>query len=132
MSVTRIEWADGWEQALRAELGHGLTEYFDGGLGPAMVADMQRFVPVDTARLLNCLDHAVVDGDNGLPELQAGAFTDAEGEVEYAAPVELGFRGPENVRAHTRNGRPVRAHVRQANTPEQPYMRPALYQERDI
>jgi hypothetical protein len=54
--------------------------------------------------------------------------------AEYAAAVEFGKHGPEQVRAHTRSeafGRPtqpftVRAHTRQANQPSRPYARPGL------
>jgi HK97 gp10 family phage protein len=59
--------------------------------------------------------------------------------VEYAAMIEFGYVGPQDVSAHFRTikeafGRPlrfpvtagVRAHVRQINRPAQPYLRPAL------
>ena len=92
-------------------------------------------MPVDTARLRNSLGHTV-DDSGRLPELHVGSFPDDDGDVKYAAAVELGFHGVEAVRAHTRvvDGKTVqvRAHERHANNPEQPYMRVALYQERDI
>lgn len=122
--------ADDWSQALSAEVAAGLTELFKDHLGPAILGDAQRFVPVDTGRLLKSLDAQVRD-DGQLPVLEVGSFPDDGGEVAYAAATELGFHGEETVSAHTRLGRPVREHTRHANTPEQPYLRPALYQERD-
>ena len=132
---SRAEMADGWESALDRDLADALHRLFDDRLGPAIAADMQRLVPVDSARLQKSLDYTV-DDSGRLPELHVGSFPDDKGDVKYAAAVELGFHGVEAVRAHTRQvgGKtvPVRAHGRQANTPEQPYQRPALYQERDI
>lgn len=122
----RIEMASNTEiDAFVHDAVHG---FFTDHLGPDMTADAESYVPVDTARLLHSLDFEVHD-DAGL-ELIVGSFPDAEGDVDYAAATELGFRGPEMVRAHTRNGHPVRAHERQGNTPAQPYLRPALYTER--
>lgn len=129
--MSRVEMADGWSQALDAQVGEGLTELFKTHLGPDILGDAQRFVPVDSGRLLKSLDAQVRD-DGRLPVLEVGSFPDGDGDVDYAAATELGFHGEESVRAHTRNGRPVREHTRHANTPEQPYLRPALYQERDI
>jgi len=122
---------DGW-------LGH-LREaewmFLEQRLGPDILADMDRAVPILIGRLRGSLALQVVPGDDGVPELQIGSFPDDEGDVEYAAPVELGFHGPELVREHVSHSRTgteftVREHVRQANTPEQPYMRPALYRTR--
>jgi phage gpG-like protein len=44
----------------------------------------------------------------------------------YAAVHEYGFHGRVNVRAHTREGVPVRAHTRQMMMPERPHARPAM------
>lgn len=130
--AVRIEMEEGWIVALhKAE-----TQFFDVQLGPDIHDDADRYCPVDTGRLQRSLDHQVIEDEgDGLPELQVGSFPDEEGDVEYAAAVEMGFHGPEIVRAHMRRSRnggehPVREHVRHANTPEQPYLRPALYQER--
>jgi hypothetical protein len=128
--MSRVEMAGGWSQVLDAEVGLGLKELFKDHLGPEILGDAQRFVPVDTGRLLKSLDAQVRD-DSRLPVLEVGSFPDGEGEVAYAAATELGFHGEETVRAHTRNGHPVREHTRHANTPEQSYLRPSLYQERD-
>lgn len=124
---------DDWMAQVRA----GVGEMFADRLGPAIVADAKTFVPVDTGRLMNAIDHQVLDEDGAPLELQVGVFPDAEGPVEYAAAVELGFHGEEHVRAYVNHdfmgtGRAVeiRAHTRHGNSPEQPYLRPALYQER--
>lgn len=124
----------GWSQSLDAEVGKGLAALFDGVLGPAILGDAQQYVPVDTGRLLGSLDQQVRD-DERLPVLEVGSFPDADGDVEYAAATELGFDGTESVRGfvrQTRHGEQVVAPFeRQGHTPEQPYLRPALYQERD-
>lgn len=129
--MSRVEMNPGWTHDLDDELAEGLDELFGHRLGPGILSDAQRLVPVDTGRLLKSLD-AQVRHDGTLPVLEVGSFPDDEGPVNYAAAVELGFNGTEQVSAHTRNGHPVRAHQRHANTPEQAYLRPALYQERDI
>lgn len=123
--MNEIVMADDWRQ----HLNDAVFGFFDERLGPDMLADMQRSVPVDTGRLLGSLDFHVTGLDAGW-ELQVGSFPDADGDVEYAAPVELGFRGPEIVHAHLRRGHAVREFERNGYTPEQPYMRPALYRER--
>lgn len=132
MSV-RIEMADGWQMDLDAVTAEGVHDLFGHKLGPAMLEDAERYVPVDKGRLLRSLDFEVADGVAGLlPELHLGSFPDDEGDVDYAAATELGFHGEEYVRAYvTKDGRHVAAHTRQGNTPEQPYLRPVLYQERD-
>lgn len=124
--MNRVEMTDGWEDDVRG----AVVSLFDTRLGPAIRDDAKRFAPVDTGRLEASIDHQVID-DGAQVELQVGAFPDDEGDIDYSAAVELGFHGQEEVRAHTRNGHPVRAHTRQGNTPEQPYLRPALYQERE-
>lgn len=137
MSLTaRIEMTPGWEAGLDQIVAAGMASVFHDRLGPAIVGDAQLLVPIDTARLHNSLGHTV-DSSGRMPVLIVGSFPDAEGEVAYAAAVELGFVGVEQVRAHVRrgpDGRPVkvRAHTRNARTREQPYMRPALFLERDL
>lgn len=135
--MSRIEMATGWTHKVDAELGHGLDELFEDKLGPAILGDAEHLVPVDSGRLLRSLDKQVRH-DERLPVLEVGSFPDDGGEVDYAAAVELGFSGEESVRAHTRRDprtgkeQNVRAFTRHAHTPEQPYLRPSLWQERDI
>lgn len=132
MSDVRVEMAADW----REHLDEAEFVFLDERLGPDIVGDAHRFVPVDTGRLDRSLDHQVTGMDAGW-ELQVGAFPDAEGPIDYAAAVELGFHGEEIVREHLNRdfmGRGhevvIRTHLRHANTPEQPYLRPALYIER--
>lgn len=127
-----IEMEEGWIVALhRAE-----ARFFRVQLGPDITDDARRYCPVDTGRLERSLDNQVIEDEgDGLPELQVGSFPDEEGDVEYAAAVDRGFYGKELVREHMRRSRNgeehvVREHVRQANQPAQPYLTPALYQER--
>lgn len=46
--------------------------------------------------------------------------------LPYLPPHEFGFSGTVNVRAHTRDGVPVNAHVRQMMLPARPHRAPAL------
>jgi len=126
----RVEMTDGWLDWLHEQE----SDFFDVQLGPDILADAKRYVPVDTGRLQRSLDYQVADEGDG-PTLEVGSYPDDEGDVEYAAAVEMGFHGEEVVRehlSHSRLGREftVREHTRHGNTPEQPYLRPALYQER--
>jgi hypothetical protein len=128
MADVRVELAPDAE--IHAFLAHATGEFFDTRLGPDITADAERGAPKLTGRLAASLDHEVQEQPEALPVLIVGSFPDDEGPVDYAAAVELGFNGIEQVAAHTRNGRPVAAHERQGNTPEQPYLRPALYRRR--
>lgn len=129
MADVRVEMAP--EGDIRAFLATAVGELFDERLGPDITADAERACPKLTGRLSGSLDHEVIAEAGELPVLIVGSFPDENGKpVEYAAAVELGFHGIEQVAAHTRNGRPVRAHQRRGNTPEQPYLRPALYRKR--
>lgn len=109
--------------------------FLDERLGPDITADAKRYCPVDTGRLQAAIDFQVLGGDGDVPELQVAPFPDGDGPIPYAMAVEFGFHGLEVVREHmarSRKGREfvVREHVRRGNSPEQPYLRPALYQER--
>lgn len=88
----------------------------------AVRKDAQTACPVDTGALRDSL----VDLNIGI------GIGIVASHLDYAAAVELGFDGLEYVQAHTINGHPVRASVRRGNSPEQPYLRPALYRERDL
>lgn len=121
-----------WLENLRAAEYTMLDEQF----GPAILADAQAATPVLTGRLQASEDYQVVETDDG-PELQVGSFPDEDGPLEYAAATELGFHGMEWVREYvnhdfmgTGEAVVIHAHWRQGNTPEQPYLRPALYRER--
>lgn len=129
----RVEMAPDWQARMYAGVGGALER-----LGALILGDAQRYVPVDTGRLLLSLGCELVPGPVW-PEAWIGSFEDDEGPVKYAAAVELGFHGEEWVREYvnhdfmgTGEAVLIRAHARHGNTPEQPYLRPALYQERDI
>lgn len=128
MADVRVELAP--EAELREFLATAVAGFFNNRLGPEMTADAERACPKLTGRLAASLDHSVIGEAGHLPTLVVGSFPDDKGPVPYAAATELGFHGIEHVSAHTRNGHPVRAHDRQGNTPEQPYLRPALYRRR--
>lgn len=129
MADARVELAPDGE--IREFLAGAIHGFFDDRLGPDITADAVRGCPVLTGRLSASLDHEVLTDGAQLPTLVVGSFPDEEGRVKYAAAVELGFHGEENVRAYdTKAGRHVAAHTRQGNTPEQPYLRPALYRQR--
>lgn len=84
--------------------------------------DAQAICPVDTGDLKESL--TVV---NSAP-MQARITS----HLPYCAAVECGFHGEEYVRAHMRQGHPVRGHIRRGNSPEQPFLRPSLWRERDL
>jgi len=88
----------------------------------AVREDAQSACPVDTGALRDSLVDLNVGVGVGI----------VASHLDYCAAVELGFDGLEYVNAHTRDGRPVRAFVRRGHSPEQPFLRPALYRERDL
>lgn len=131
MADTRVEMAPGAGAVLRGHISAGLERLFDGILGPDITSDAERACPKLTGRLAASLKHQIDHTSGDLPSLIVGSFPDEEGRVPYAAAVELGFHGMESVRSYvTRTGRHVPAHIRRGNTPEQPYLRPALYRKR--
>jgi len=85
-------------------------------------ADAQRLVPVDTGDLKESLTLI----------LYAPGVARIVSHMPYCAAVELGFHGEEWVRPYMREGRPVRGHTRQGNTPAQPFLRPSLYRPRTL
>lgn len=130
MADTRVEMAPGADAALRKAVAAGLTRLFNNNLGPAITTDAERGCPKLTGRLAASIKFQV-DRSDRLPSLIVGSFPDAEGRVPYAAAVELGFHGMEAVRSYvTSTGKRVPARMRRGNTPEQPYLRPALYRKR--
>jgi hypothetical protein len=108
----------------------GVRELFHGTLGPAMLDDSRRSVPILSGRLYDSLDFQVLGDAGTAPELQLGSYPDEEGPVEYDLAVELGFRGQETVREHERDGHVVREFTREGFSPEQPYLRSSLYRTR--
>ena len=108
MAGTQVD--DGWQ----ADVLAAWDKYADTNLGPAIVADAKRYCPVDTGDLKDSITHDVATDHT----LLVSAY--GSDERWYAAWVELGHRvfhpstrivGPEVV-------------------PPQPFLRPALYQQR--
>lgn len=88
----------------------------------AVRSDAQQICPVDTGALKESL--TVLNVSLGVARVAS--------HLPYCAAVELGFHGQEYVSPHMRQGHPVRGHTRQGNSPEQPFLRPALYRVRDL
>jgi len=84
--------------------------------------DARKVCPVDTG----ALKASLVALNSGIGQGRVASH------MPYAAAVELGFNGVVTVRAHMRNGHPVREHTAHMNTPAQPYLRPSLYRKRDL
>ena len=121
----------------RAQLSAAEHRLLEETFGPAILADMQAATPVLTSRLRDSERFEVVDQPDAAPVLHVGSYPDDDGPVPYKLAVEFGFHGEEFVREYINHdfmgtGREVliRAHTRQGNSPEQPYMRPALYRVR--
>lgn len=113
----------------RIKLSLAETRFLNERLGPEILADMQAGTPVLTRRLRDAEKFEVIPGDP--PELHVGVYPDDEGILPYKLAVEYGFHGEEWVREYiTHTGDVVHAHARRGNSPEQPYMRPALYRRR--
>lgn len=97
----------GWEDNFQAAADAMLAK-----LGPAITEDAQRYAPVKTGHLRDSIDHRMEDHT-----------LIVEAAADYAAYVELGHRiahGP-----HMRDVGPKAVAPR-------PFLRPALYQERDL
>lgn len=103
----RIEFEPGWREGVYA----GTDKVFLEELGPAIVADERRYVPVDTG---NLLEHCEP------PRLSTHDLI-IENSADYARWVEFGHWTPAEIDGHP-------AH--QTWVPPQPFMRPAVYQER--
>lgn len=121
----------------RAQLSAAEHRLLDETFGPAILADMQADTPVLTSRLRDSERFEVVENPGAAPELHVGSYPDDEGPVPYKLAVEFGFDGEQFVREYVNTdfmgtGREVliRAHTRQGHSPEQPYMRPALWRVR--
>lgn len=125
--TVHVELAPDWREQLTVAETTLLAEDF----GPAILADMQAATPVLTGRLRNAERFEIVPGEDGTPQLHVGVYPDDEGIIPYKLAVEFGFHGPEWVRTYTtRTGHVVHAHERIGNSPEQPYMRPAIWRVR--
>lgn len=108
--MTRVDISGEWEGGVAA----ALEEFFEERLGPDIARDAKRYCPERTGDLMESIEHHVEDGGDLII-----SATGSEDRT-YAAYVELGHRvyhpstgevGPEVV------------------APE-PFLRPALYQQR--
>lgn len=115
--TSELHFNDGWYDQLAPVINRTIMK-----AAVAIRKDAQQVCPVDTGALKESL--VALNSSPGVARIGS--------HLPYVAAVELGFHGQEYVREHLRNGRPVRAHVRQGNSPEQPFLRPALYRERDL
>lgn len=110
--ASRVAFDDSWRERIQGDV----REFFESRLGPDIAADAKRYCPKDTGSLADSIESHVDDGSGNLIVSASG-----NAERDYAIYVETGHRiyhpstgtsGPDTV-------------------PEQPFLRPALYQERD-
>lgn len=116
--ATTLQINDGWyEDHVQRQVNEVIIR-----TAVAVRKDAQEICPVDTGALKASL--VALNTSIGVARVSS--------HLPYCAAVELGFHGQEFVRPHMRLGKPVRGHVRQGNSPEQPYLRPALYRTRNL
>lgn len=128
-AIVRLNLGPEWDAHVHAGLEKLLVER----LGPDILEDQHRAVPIDTGELDSSLDMRLLHDQSGKPSIQVGSLASAARPkgVPYCLAVEFGFHGLESVRTYTtRSGRVVPAHIRQGNSPEQPYIRPSAYRRR--
>jgi hypothetical protein len=106
----RIEMEPDWREGVYA----GTDRVFLQELGPAIVADERRYVPVDTGNLLEHCEPPRLGGEGGHDLI-------IENSADYARWVEFGHWTPAEVDGHP---------ARQTWVPPQSFMRVAVYQER--
>lgn len=122
-SNTEID--DSWE----AEVQAAVQAFFQNRLGPDIAGDARRYCPERTGALQASIEHHLEDGD-----LIVSATGGDDGRT-YAAYVELGTRPhvilPRDRKALFWDGaaHPV-GKVDHPGTRPQPFLRPALFQER--
>ena len=124
--AARVEIDGEWEPHVR-EAMHGL---FRDRLGPDISRDAARYCPERTGALKDSIEHHL-EGD----DLIVSATGGADGRT-YAAYVELGTT-PHIIRAHgpyslhnRETGQYFGPVVHHPGTKPQPFLRPALFQER--
>ncbi|MGA5820811.1 HK97 gp10 family phage protein [Kitasatospora sp. NPDC094028] len=123
--MAHVEIDGAWEN----EVNTAVARLFAERLGPAIAADAARYCPEDTGSLAASIEHHM-EG----PDLIVSATGGAEGRT-YAAYVELGT-GPHIIRPTGKQAmfwegaaHPVRE-VHHPGTRPQPFLRPALFQQR--
>lgn len=108
--MARVEISGAWE----GEVDSAVEEFFDERLGPDIARDAKRYCPERSGSLMESIEHHLEDGD-----LIVSASGGAGGRI-YAAYVELGHRVYH----------PSTGEVGPEVVPPQPFLRPALYQQR--
>lgn len=113
----------------KGEVDAAMARLFADRLGPDIAADAARYCPEDTGALAESIEHHM-EG----PDLVVSATGGADGRT-YAAYVELGT-GPHIIRPTGKKAlhwqgaaHPVRE-VHHPGTRPQPFLRPALFQQR--
>jgi hypothetical protein len=115
---------DAWED----EVGAAVAAFFQGRLGPDIARDARRYCPEKTGALAESIEHHL----EGVDLVVSATGSD---ERTYAAYVELGTR-PHEIRPNGKQALhwPGAAHpvavVHHPGTRPQPFLRPALFQQR--
>lgn len=124
--ASRVEIDDQWQPRVEA----AIQDLLANRLGPAIARDAQRYCPERTGALRDSIEHHMEDKD-----LIVSATGGADGRT-YAGYVELGT-SPHIIRSHgpyplrnAETGETFGQVVHHPGTRPQPFLRPALYQQR--
>lgn len=124
--MARVEMDPGWEEHVMADW----DEFGETRLGPDIRDDAKRYCPVDLGSLKESIESHMEEHD-----IVVSATGGTDGRV-YAAYVELGTR-PHPIESHgdyplrnRRTGQVFGRHVNHPGTKPEPYLRPALFQQR--
>lgn len=122
--ASRAEVDDSWQE----NVDTAMVEFFEQRLGPDIAGDAKRYCPKRTGDLAESVEHHVEDGN---------LIVSATGsdEQSYAYYVEMGTR-PHVIRPNGKQAlfwagaaHPVKK-VNHPGTKPEPFLRPALFQER--
>jgi hypothetical protein len=108
--MNRIEFEPDWTQRVYERT----DALFLDKLGPAIVADERRYAPVDTGHMRDCSEPPRLGGDDSHDLI-------IENSANYSRWVEEGHWTPAEIHGHP---------ARQTWVPPQPFIRPAVLQER--
>lgn len=122
--ASRVEVDDSWRENVTA----AMTGFFEERLGPDIANDAKRYCPKRTGDLADSIEHHVED-DNLI------VSATGSDEESYAYYVEMGTR-PHVIRPNGKKAlfwagaeHPVKK-VNHPGTKPEPFLRPALFQER--
>lgn len=116
------------DKSWRENVGQAMDEFFAERLGPDIAGDARRYCPKRTGDLADSIEHHLEGGN--LIVSATGSDEDS-----YAVYVEMGTR-PHEIRPRDKQALfwPGAAHpvgkVHHPGTQPEPFLRPALYQER--